>query len=96
MKKRNMVLDGKCACQEGISKLPFAHRGIQKDTIKKDAYGISYLLDDGTEIKCPPQGGVWLNDNQVVGTHDRPYRFIVQAFEEYKNKNKNKNESFEQ
>ncbi len=61
-------------------KAPFAHCGIVKESITIDGdVGIAYDLKDGRSVHCPVHGGVWLNDTQVSGTCDTPYRVIKSA-----------------
>jgi len=65
--------------------MPYGERGIDMETIDIDEkYGITYTLADGTEVECPPQGGVWITTprrerTQVSGTCDTPYRYVLLA-----------------
>ncbi len=67
-----------------MKKLPFDHREIIESSIAVDNdYGITYELVDGCVVSCPVEGGVWLDDRQVSGTCDKPYRQIREAVELY-------------
>lgn len=61
--------------------LPFGARGINLATLEVSEDEVSYTLNDGAEVSCPKQGGVWLNGTQVSGTADKPFRFILQTAE---------------
>ena len=61
--------------------LPFAHCGIVKSSIVIEDDEVSYKLDDGRDVSCPKQGGVWIDGptiqrQQVSGTCDTPFRFV--------------------
>lgn len=63
-----------------FSSLPYASCGIMQETILHDDDGISYdVLDIDHRVICPATGGIWLDDTQVAGTCDKPYRFIESA-----------------
>lgn len=77
------------------SRLPFEHNGIVKSSMKIDDDAVTYETEDGGSVYCPSEGGVWLNDKQVSGTADKPFRFIKKAAEEYKSLKESEEDAFD-
>jgi hypothetical protein len=53
---------------------------VHVDSDAYSEYGIVVTLADGRSAHCKPQGGIWIDDRQVVGTCDYPF---AQAKEDF-------------